>query len=217
MNLISSVPRDSKIGKILHNTTSSLLVADGESFHFLVTSSKGTNYMKNCNEIVLPNDPISTIKKYTEHTSEYYAQINLCLASDSEQIAPHGDYIQQLRASILQFPLLEDCCFYRGCDLSKLEMDKMEELKHFFIPSFTSTSSDQSKAYAKNSLFVIKTPYLTKYACSVTEKMSNYHSTEKETLFACYCGFRLERIEKVNSQNIVTLFLDETSSSGDKT
>lgn len=141
----------------------------------------------------------------------------MSLASDSNALQEHGEYINQLRASILSQPLFEDCAFYRGCEMSKQEIDEMEKLQRFFIPSFTSTSIDRTKAYSKNSLFVIHAPYLTKFACSITEKLSNYHSTEKEVLFACYSAFQLIRVEKVNNQNIISLFLDDLASSSDRT
>lgn len=213
----ANIGKDSTFGKILHGVKSSTLVADGDNFHFLVTSNKGENYLNYCNEVVLPLDPYSTIRKYTEHKSDLYGQVNLSLAADSPALSGHGEYIKQLRASVISQPLLEDCAFYRGCDLSQQEIDQMERLKRFFIPSFTSTSIDRSKAYSKNSLFVIHAPYLTKFACSITEKLSNYHATEKEVLFSCYSAFQLTRVEKVNSVNIVSMFLDDLASSSDKT
>eukprot|EP01124_Arcella_intermedia_P009666 TRINITY_DN16320_c0_g1_i2.p1 TRINITY_DN16320_c0_g1~~TRINITY_DN16320_c0_g1_i2.p1 ORF type:complete len:120 (+),score=23.56 TRINITY_DN16320_c0_g1_i2:163-522(+) len=95
------------------------------------------------------------------------------------------------------------------------EIDEMEKLKKFFIPSFTSTSIDPKMAYAKNSLLHIKVPFLSKFACSITEELSDYHSSEREVLLACYSAFWLERVERVNGKNVITLFLDESSSSCD--
>lgn len=211
------IAKGSNFGKILHGVKSNILVADGENFHFLVTSQKGQNYLDHCNEVVIPIYPFSTIRKYTEHTSDLYGQVNLSLAADSPALRDHGEYIKQLRASIISQPLLDDCAFYRGCELSKQEIDQMELLQRFFIPSFTSTSIDRSKAYSKNSLFVIHAPYLTKFACTITENLSNYHATEREVLFSCYSAFQLTRVEKVNSQNIISLFLDDLASSSDRT
>jgi len=101
-------------------------------------------------------------------------------------------------------------------ELSDIEIKEMEKLGRFFIPSFTSTSVDATKAYDKNSTLVIKTGYLTRYACSITPQLSDYHSTEKEVLIACYAAFQLERVELVNRKHVISLFLDEYGSSMDK-
>jgi len=209
--------KDKNVQRILKsNSTPTLTVEDGDTVHFLVTQSKGPNYSLFCQEIVLPSDPISTIKLYTEHTNDLYAKVNLSLAADSPLLEEHSAFIPQLRGSILSQPLLEDPPFYRGVDLSELEINQMEKLGTFFIPSFTSTSLEREKAYEKSALVVIDTPYLCRYGCSITEKLSNYYGKEKEVLFACYCAFRLSRIEKVNQKIIVSLFLDEMLSSADK-
>jgi len=200
----------------MESGSSYMAVKEGDTVHFLVTQIKGPNYLKLCNEIVLPSDPENSIKLYTEHTNNLYSKINLSLASDSGVLSEHAQYIPQLRASILSQPLLDNSPFYRGVDLSDKETDQMEKLGTFFIPSFTSTSIDRQKAYDKSALVVIDTTYMCKYGCSITERLSNYHSAEKEVLFACYSAFRLSRIEKVNSKTIVSLFLDDMNSSADK-
>jgi len=196
--------------------TASLAVDDGETVHFLVTASKGTNYKKLVDEVVFADDPVATVRTYTEHTNSLYSKINLCLASDSASLSQHAAFIKQLRASVLELPLLDDCTLFRGVDLSPMEITEMEKLKRFFIPSFTSTSVDSSKAYDKSALFHIKTPYMTRYACSITPQLSDYHSTEKEVLLACYSAFHLERVERVGQKHVVTVFLDEYGSSCDK-
>lgn len=169
---------------------SSLLVQEGDIMHFLVTASKQPQYRNHCNFITCADDPTSTILKYTEHTTELYAKINLCLASDSPSMKEYSAFIPELRASILAKPLLEHCFLYRGVDLrchsslithtyvtSQQEVDEMEKLGTFFIPSFTSTSVDPTKAYAKDTTLVIKTNYCSKYACSITADLSKYYST----------------------------------------
>eukprot|EP01126_Amoeba_proteus_P059937 TRINITY_DN7880_c0_g1_i1.p1 TRINITY_DN7880_c0_g1~~TRINITY_DN7880_c0_g1_i1.p1 ORF type:complete len:252 (-),score=39.12 TRINITY_DN7880_c0_g1_i1:128-883(-) len=204
---------------------------------FLVTDRKQPNYLRYCDEVVLPRDPISTVNLYTEHTNNLYAKVNLSLASDSPVLRfffsrvtskridtnfsypphpffffrNHGEYVKQLRASILELPCLEDSStlLYRGVDLSSSEIHEMEKLSTFFIPSFTSASVDRDKAYSKSTLLVIKTPFCCKYACSVTEKLSKYFSSEREVLVACYAAFNLERRERVNNTDIITLYLDD--------
>lgn len=194
----------------------SLAVNDGDYVHFLVTQLKGKNYVKHCNNVVFPQDSINTIRMYTEHNSELYSEVNLALASDAEgQLKKHGGYIEALRASILERPMLDDGIFYRGIEMSNIEIAEMEKLGRFFIPSFTSTSVDAAKAYEKNTLINVKVPYMTKYACSITPDLSNYYNSEKEVLFACYSAFQLERVEKVASKSVVTLFLDEYASAAD--
>jgi hypothetical protein len=71
-------------------------------------------------------------------------------------------------------------------------------------------------AYNKSCLIVIKTPYSCRNACSITPSLSKFYSSEKEVLLSCYSAFRLEKIEKVNNQKIISLFLDEHLSSMDQ-
>src|SRR3990167_5985613 len=188
---------------------SSITSIDGETVNFLVTNQKQANYLRHCNQVKLVEDPVSVINQYTEHTTELYGKVNLALAADSHLLQTHGDYIASLRSSILTQPLFDDGVLYRGVDLSQQEIDKMEEMNDFFIPSFTSTSIDAKKAYEKSAIMVIKVPFACKYAASITEKLSKYHSQEKEVLLACYSAFHLERIEKVGRTKVVSLFLDE--------
>jgi hypothetical protein len=180
---------------------------------FLVTSQKQPNYLQHCNDVTEATDPVATINKYTDHTTQYFSHINLSLAADSPVISTHAPYIRDLRSSILSQPLLDSDILYRGVDLSKREMDEMEGLKTFFIPSFTSTSIDKDKAYSKPALLVIKTPLCCKYACSITPQLSKFYNTEREVLIACYSAFTLERVEKVNNTSILTLWLDDFYSS----
>jgi len=191
-------------------------VEDGDTIHFLVTPTHGPNYRNFCGNVVEAVDSVSTIRKYTEHSSELYAKVNLSLASDSKSLNDHGEYIKQLRASVLGTPLLDDCPLFRGVDLSTREIEHMESLKRFFIPSFTSTSVDSARAYDKNATLVIQTGYLSRYACTITPRLSDYHSTEKEVLISCYSAFQLERVEFVNRKHLISLFLDEFGSSLDR-
>lgn len=117
----------------------SLAKQTGDTIHFYVTSSYAENFHRYCSEIVLPSDPVSVINQYTDHTNEKYAQINFALAADSPVLSEHGGYIADLRASILNQPFLEHTNLYRGVDLSDEEVEHMEKLNTFFIPSFTST------------------------------------------------------------------------------
>jgi len=194
---------------------SSLAVKSGENVDFLVTRRRQPHFQNFASTILLPDDPVSTIRTYTEHTNGIYAKINLALAADSPVLAEHGPFIQQLRASILSKPLVEDVLLYRGVDLSQREITEMEALKDFFIPSFASTSIDRDKAYSKNSLLIIKAPYSCKHACSITEDLSAHYSTEREVLLACYNAYRMEKIEKVNNRNFITLYLDDVACSMD--
>ena len=192
---------------------SKLTKQEGDFIDFLVTDKKQDNFLSYCNEIVLPINPQETIKKYTEHTTEHYARVNLSLASDSDKLQEYGDYITQLRNSIFSQAFLDDAIVYRGVELSKLEVDKMEELGQFFIPSFTSTSLESNKAYSKNAMMIVKIPYASQYACSITANLSNYFNEEREVLLSCYSAFRLERIEVVNNTKFITLLLDDHLSS----
>ena len=182
---------------------------DDDTVHFLVTDSKQENYTKYCGRIESVLDPISTIRKYTYHKTEYYAKVNLALASDSNCLIDYSQYVPQLRSAILSKPLLDDGIVYRGVELSNEEIEQMERLGTFFIPSFTSTSVDSTKAYKKPSMMVIKIPYGCLYACSITHELSDFYQEEREVLLSCYSAFRLERIENQNNTKIISLYLDE--------
>jgi len=187
----------------------------GETIDFMVTSQKQKHYLELCSSVILPTNPTTTINQYTDHTTQLYAKVNLALASDSHVIKNFSSYINELKASVISQPLLDDCVVYRGCNLSKREIDEMEKLGSFFIPSFTSTSIDRNKAYSKSALLVIKYPYSCKYMCSITDLLSKYYNQEKEVLISCYSAFRLERIEKTSTCIILSLYLDEHLSAKD--
>lgn len=204
--------------EIFANANASITVRTKEDnkIHFLVTQSKGKNYLTYSNQVVFPADPVGVLKQYTEHTSDVYSRVNLSLAADSMTLHEHGYFVNELRAAVIATPLLDNGTLFRGVDLSDIEIDQMEKLGRFFIPSFTSTSVEPDKAYTKRSMLHIKTSYLTKYACSLTSEYSDYHVTEREVLLACYSAFQLEKVEMVNGKKIVTLFLDDFSSSRDE-
>ena len=58
--------------------------------------------------------------------------------------------------------------FYRGVDLSDRELLQMETLRDFYIPSFTSCSSNPNMAYDKNAKIIVKT-HNTRNAATITE------------------------------------------------
>ena len=189
---------------------SSLVVSEGDEVNFLVSNKKQRNFSRYCGRLEPVKDPVGVINQYTDHTTRLFAKVNLCLASDSDGMSQFGDFIPQLRSAIFSQPLLDNGVFFRGVSLSSMEIAKMEELQTFFIPSFTSTSVDPAKAYAKSATMVIKVPFGCQYACSITEKLSKFHEQEREVLLACYSAFRLERIEQGPSNTkIISLYLDE--------
>lgn len=142
---------------------SSLAFADPSNpdlIDFMVPYFKPPHYSMYCNELVPALDPIDTINKYTDHTTELFARVNLALAADSPSLKSHGTYIKELRSSILSMPYDDNVGYlYRGVDLSLAELNRMETLRTFYIPSFTSTSLDSDKAYNKNTTMVVKMPY----------------------------------------------------------
>ena len=188
---------------------SSICSIDGDNVNFLVTSKKHQNFQKFCSQLQIVDNPQEIIKKYTEHTTELFAKVNLALASDSKVLETHGDYISKLRNSIFSQPFFDDCLLYRGVDFSAEEIGHMENLNSFFIPSFTSTSIDPHKAFSKSATLVIKAPFATQYACSITPALSNYYNEEREVLLSCYTAFRLERIESERNKKIISLYVDE--------
>lgn len=187
----------------------SLTKLDGDMVNFLVPLTKQSNYLKYCSKIEPCLDPTSAIRQYTDHVTEHYARINISLAADSDGLQKYSDYIPQLRSAIMNKPLLDDGLVYRGVNLTDSEIEHMERNKRFFIPSFTSTSIESSKAYAKSALMVIKLPYGCRYACSITNNLSKHYYEEREVLLSCYSAFHLERVEYVNNTKILSLYLDE--------
>lgn len=197
---------DTLIGSLAHHN-------DNGMIDFMVTDKKQPYYSEHCDGLVCVSDSIASINSYTDHTTQLFSTYNLALAADSKRLEQLGPSIRDLRCSVMEQPLLDDCLLYRGVDLSKREMNEMEKLATFFIPSFTSTSVDPSKAYSKSAQLVMKLPYSSKYACSITPALSRFYHQEKEVLIACYSAFRLERVEKVNGKNVIILALDEFLSS----
>jgi hypothetical protein len=149
-------------------------------------------------------------RRYTDHRTHHCSRINLALAADSPTLAQEGPYIGQLRDCILKAPFLDahHGRFYRGVDLSDEELRHMEALRDFFIPSFTSCTNDPAMAYHKNATLIINTHH-TRNAAAITEELSAYHATERETVIACYTAYRLERVERVNGVRFVTLALND--------
>jgi len=121
---------------LAQQNSASLAVTDGDTVHFLVTSAKSPNYMEHCNQVLVPDDPVSVVRQYTEHTSNLYAKVNLSLASDSATLKEHAKYIEDLRGAILSMPLLDDGPFFRGVDLSDLEIQEMEKAQTIFYSKF---------------------------------------------------------------------------------
>eukprot|EP00992_Anisonema_acinus_P008541 TRINITY_DN4651_c0_g1_i1.p1 TRINITY_DN4651_c0_g1~~TRINITY_DN4651_c0_g1_i1.p1 ORF type:complete len:238 (+),score=62.61 TRINITY_DN4651_c0_g1_i1:31-714(+) len=192
---------------------SSLALDDGDTVHFLVTDKKQPQFRRYC--LGLPPideavNVVETFRRYTDHTTGYCSTVNMSLASDSSSLSEHGHYIRQLRDCIVKSPIGDLGCgpCYRGVELSSLEMEQMEKLKTFFIPSFTSTSMNREKAYNKSALLVVK-PCGTRYAASITPELSKFYESEEETLFACYTAFTLERAERVNRRHVLTLAVDD--------
>lgn len=178
--------------------------------HYLVTRSKQPNYLRYaCDPTVCADDPVAVINRYTEHESDLYQRVNLGLASDSSALEAHGEFIKQLRHSVLSMPLVSHTPLFRGVDMSEIELHQMESLGRFFIPSFTSTSISPDKAYAKNTTIVVHHTFGTLYGCTVTPELSPHAASEEEVLLPCYSAYDLERIERCNGKNVVTLSLND--------
>jgi len=192
---------------------SNLAIDDGSgTVHFLATQRKQLNYLAFAYDpVVRVADPADIIRQYTEHTTRYYAKVNMSLAADSPTLQEHGPYIKQLRASIGKCSggILPYDTLYRGVDLSPMELERMEALGSFYIPSFTSTSVDRGKAYDKSALFVIRATHTTNQACLITPELSRYFNDEKEVLLACYSAYQLMRVESVGKTKVLSLFLDD--------
>lgn len=189
---------------------------DSGTVHFMATQDKQANYLQYAfDPTVHVSNPEATIRLYTDHTTDYFAKVNLSLAADSPSLKEHGTYIKELRSSIgrCSSGILPYEKLYRGVDLSEKELDRMEGLGSFYIPSFTSTSVERDKAYNKNSAFVIRLNPASTLACEITAALSDFYGEEREVLLACYSAFHLERIEKVGPTRMISLYLDDYLSS----
>eukprot|EP00996_Jenningsia_fusiforme_P002885 NODE_3697_length_932_cov_22.332956_g3398_i0.p1 GENE.NODE_3697_length_932_cov_22.332956_g3398_i0~~NODE_3697_length_932_cov_22.332956_g3398_i0.p1 ORF type:complete len:230 (-),score=47.53 NODE_3697_length_932_cov_22.332956_g3398_i0:155-844(-) len=190
--------------------SSKLARDDGETVHFLVTQHLQPNYSRRCLGLATldacSDERSSVVQRYTDHTTGFCSSVNLALAADSSSLEEHGAYVAQLRKAILELPIVDEGVgvFYRGVEMSPEELDAMESQRTFFIPSFTSTTSDREKAYSKNCLIAIKSGQ-TRLAATITPDLSRFYDSERETLFACYTPFWLERTEKVNGRLVITL------------
>jgi len=69
--------------------------------------------------------------------------------------------------------------------------------------------------YGNKTIFAINTPYQTRYACSQVSKKTWNAEEQDEILFCCYSAFSFDKIERVNSTNIISVFLDESSCTRD--
>eukprot|EP01006_Ploeotia_vitrea_P038397 TRINITY_DN66234_c11_g1_i6.p1 TRINITY_DN66234_c11_g1~~TRINITY_DN66234_c11_g1_i6.p1 ORF type:complete len:250 (+),score=33.52 TRINITY_DN66234_c11_g1_i6:100-750(+) len=195
----------------------------GDMTHFFVTSSQQPNYVHFCSGLDNHNNNnnmlqqesshskiVSTFQQYTRHETQLCTKVNLSLAADSTSLKQHGDFIRDLRQSILVSPMLHTGgTVFRGVDLSKQEISAIEGLGHFFFPSFTSTSVSRDKCYNKDALLVIKIGHNTRFGATMTPEFSPYAQDEEEVLLSCYTAMWLEKNEKVAGKHILTLALDD--------
>ena len=83
---------------------------------------------------------------------------------------------------------------YRGVDLSEKELQEMESLGTFFLPSFTSTSKDREKAFGTKSHVLIIDAADARWTLEMNNELSIFHATENEVLLSCYSLFKLKAI-----------------------
>jgi len=192
--------------------------SDGAHVEFLVTARHGPRYAEHCWQVEAADDAAACIRRYTDHPTKLYEKVNLSLAADSPALREHAAYVRQLRASIYATPLHDDGdggVVYRGVELSAREVAEMERLRHFYIPSFTSTSVERARAYAKTHTLVVKVPYASKCAVTITPELSKFYDAEREVLLACYTAYTLERVERTGAGaggTVITLCVDEHAS-----
>lgn len=75
-----------KCSSLAHNT-------GDDTVEFLVTSEKQRNYVEYCDGLIPALDPVQCINKYTDHTTQLFAHVNLSLAADSPAIKDHARYV----------------------------------------------------------------------------------------------------------------------------
>lgn len=86
------------------------------------------------------------------------------------------------------------------------ETVEYEKKKIFFIPSFTSTSKSEQKAFDKNVLIHIEVPYeWSKFCCEIPDEYTKFD--EEEILLSCYNLYEHCRTEKSNGKRIMKLQL----------
>lgn len=126
-------------------------------------------------------------------------KLNVALALDHEQVVQElGPYIAQLQFCISVFPGYRDPSkpLRRGMMLSEQEVEAMKKMKEFYLPGFTSTSTDNP--FRKKGFLIIEidasegervTLDMANAPAEFKPKLTKYLS-ENEVLISCYTKFR---------------------------
>jgi len=90
--------------------------------------------------------------RYTSEGDWFCTKINLALASDSVKLQEYSQYIKDLKFCIGKFGKGYTGTLTRGVHLSQKEVDAFEAMgeEPFYIPSFTSASTDTRCSFPKN-------------------------------------------------------------------
>lgn len=158
----------------------------------LAVGNKMPNYLRQCTGFLTdaqkPFDPIGVIRKYTSETGGFCYRINIGLATDHQQILQsEGMYIRHLKYCIGKMGFKPNVLL-RGVDMEPSEVQRMEQLGIFYIPSFTSTSDRGGHFQGKNTILHIDARAAS-WALKIEPAWTDY-PTESEVLLSCYTKFQ---------------------------
>jgi hypothetical protein len=200
-----------------------------EIVEFFPVVRKGDNYLKYCigwlSDREKPDSITQCFKRYTTEKGWFCSKINTTLASDSPTLEEHGQYIKQLKYCIgiskmnfsgtvfrgnytnsSHFFPVDASILFIGQGMTTDEVAEYEKKQIFFIPSFTSTSKTEAKAFHKNVLIHIEIPHeWSKFCAEITSEFTSY--PEEEILLSCYNLYQYCRTEKSNGKRILKLQL----------
>lgn len=166
---------------------------EGSTVNLLVCPSKMSNYLRCCTGWLspsqMPHEPVQVVRRYTSEKGGFCYKLNLGLATDNANIlTEHALYVRQLKYCIGKHGF-QPSTLYRGVELTVHEIRRIEELGTFYIPGFTSTSDDPSKAFNKNTKLVIDASRAS-WALKIQTAWSDY--PESEVLLSCYTLFEYQ-------------------------
>lgn len=147
------------------------------------------------------------LKQYTENKNYVYSVLNFALSAHATTALPVLiPAIRNLRNAIIHQQEKYRGIVYRGSVASASEVFWMIHKGTFYLPSFISTSTEESSAYWEpidfstnemrgrhNVMYVIDTREFPDYSTLIKDHQSNYE--EKENLLACYNLYEFQRYE----------------------
>lgn len=179
------------------------------SCSFFPIRQKAQNYVQRCIKVFFSDDQIramkdSVFRTYTTNPNWYCTTLNISLALDLD-LTQHYDYINKLKACIAYQKPKAPPMVYRGLYMSALELFFYWQKDIFYIPSFTSSSTDRKKAFDGNVLIEIDTSRFNDFTTLIQNGQSGYD--ESECLISAYNIYQFYSLTLENDKVILRLML----------